>query len=149
MQRLSRAHPHTLLGSLTAVAKYPSRERALVAERLLNVMRLYDQTLVQEAISVNSELIRVSMTWEEKCCHSIESAAKFLFGEGKRSELPFHKEMCILIDLAHFQDPPGLVQALDEMCRSFEVPETVGEHEFLAKYGESLRAARGECPVHL
>ena len=40
-------------------------------------------------------------------------------------------------------DPPGLVHALEDMCRSFESPETVGEHEFVAKYGASLLSARG------
>jgi phosphatidylinositol kinase/protein kinase (PI-3 family) len=48
MQRLARAHPQTMLSSLAAVAQYPSKERAAVANRLLNVMRLYDDTLVSE-----------------------------------------------------------------------------------------------------
>lgn len=52
MQRLARAHPHTMLSNLAAVAQYPSRERAEVAKRLLNVMRLYDDTLVQEVYSI-------------------------------------------------------------------------------------------------
>lgn len=48
MQRLARAHPHTLLASLTAITKYPSRARAEVAGRLLDIMRLYDEGLVRE-----------------------------------------------------------------------------------------------------
>lgn len=48
MQKLARAHPQAMLSNLAAVAQYPSKERAGVAKRLLNVMRLYDDDLVQE-----------------------------------------------------------------------------------------------------
>lgn len=48
MKRLARAHPHTMLSNLAAVAQYPSRERAEVANRLLDLMRLYDDILVEE-----------------------------------------------------------------------------------------------------
>ena len=41
-------------------------------------------------------------------------------------------------------DPAGLVAAMEELCKSFENPETVGEHEFTIKYGETLRVARGK-----
>lgn len=41
------------------------------------------------------------------------------------------------------KDPAGLVAAMEELCKSFENPETVGEHEFTVKYGETLRVARG------
>lgn len=58
MQRLARAHPHSMLSSLAAVAQYPSKQRADVANRLLNVMRLYDETLVQE---VGSSLPHIPM----------------------------------------------------------------------------------------
>lgn len=85
MQRLARAHPHTMLASLTAITQYPSQERAVVANRLLEVMRLYDDTLVSEAIMLNQELIRSAMNWEEICIYAVETAAKFLFGEAERS----------------------------------------------------------------
>lgn len=52
MQRLSKAHPHTMLASLSAVAQYPSPERAEVAERLLGIMRLYDNDLVSEVCNL-------------------------------------------------------------------------------------------------
>lgn len=48
MRRLGRAHPHTMIASLIAVAQYPSGDRAAVARRLMDVMRLYDNTLVEE-----------------------------------------------------------------------------------------------------
>jgi FKBP12-rapamycin complex-associated protein len=92
MQRLARAHPHTLLASLTAVTQYPSQPRAVVAKRLVNVMRLYDDTLVSEAMLLSDELMRTAITWEEKCCHCVEASAKYIFGEGKRSKCdPFMK----------------------------------------------------------
>lgn len=52
MQRLARAHPHSMLSNLAAVAQYPSKQRAEVANRLLNVMRLYDEDLVQQVSHV-------------------------------------------------------------------------------------------------
>lgn len=95
MQRLARAHPHTLLASLTAVTQYPSQPRAVVAKRLVNVMRLYDDTLVSEAMLLSDELMRTAITWEEKCCHCVEASAKYIFGEGKRSKSnPFSKNSC-------------------------------------------------------
>lgn len=34
---------------------------------------------------VNQELLRTSMTWEERCAYSIEGAAKYLFGSDGKS----------------------------------------------------------------
>lgn len=73
-----------MLATLASVARFPNKERADVAARLLTNMRSYQATLVEEALMLNAELIRVAATWEEVCLGGIERASAYLFGgEGK------------------------------------------------------------------
>lgn len=37
-----------------------------------------------------------------------------------------------------------MVKALEDMCLPFDHPETVAEIEFVNKYGDLLRSARGK-----
>lgn len=80
-----------MLATLASVARYPNKERAHVAKRLLNSMRAYQEELVEEALMLNAELIRVAATWEEVCLGGIERASAYLFGGEGKSKLRFNR----------------------------------------------------------
>lgn len=99
MKHLSRAHPHTMLATLSSVAQFPNKERAQIAKKLLDLMRLYDEELVQEALLLNRELIRTSMTWEEVVLGAVERGAKFIFNDSEgRSESFFDRRAMLSFD---------------------------------------------------
>jgi FKBP12-rapamycin complex-associated protein len=78
---VGRQHPQALIYPLVVASKSVVRDREVAANRVLNNMREHSHTLVQQAIVVSEELIRISILWHEKWHEGLEEASRQYFGD--------------------------------------------------------------------
>jgi len=119
--RLGEKHPQALMYPLAVLLKSPVGERKRAAEVLMNSLRSHSSALVEEALMVSSELIRVAILWLETWHEGLEEASRLYFGEGNVSGM-----LDLLIPL-HEQIEQGA--------------ETNRENEFIKVFGEDLLQA--------
>lgn len=78
---IGRQHPQALLYPLTVASKSQSISRRTSALAILDKMKSHSARLVEQAVMVSQELIRVAITWEEMWYEALEEASKLYFGE--------------------------------------------------------------------
>ena len=83
--RLGRKHPQALMYPLSVLLKSPVVERKKAAESLMNSLKAHSNALVEEALMVSSELVRVAILWLELWHEGLEDASRLYFGEGNVS----------------------------------------------------------------
>ncbi|CAF0930015.1 unnamed protein product, partial [Didymodactylos carnosus] len=121
---VGRQHPQALIYPLVVASKSVTREREQAANRVLNSMREHSHTLVQHALLVSEELIRISILWHERWHEALEEASRQYFGERSIS---------------------GMIETLDPLHAAIERGSTtLNERTFLDSYGTDLAQAR-EC----
>eukprot|EP00536_Pseudo-nitzschia_multiseries_P002882 jgi/Psemu1/318014/estExt_fgenesh1_pm.C_410004 len=96
--RLGEKHPQALMYPLSVLLKSPVAERKNSAESLMDSLRSHSSALVEEALMVSSELIRVAILWLETWHEGLEEASRLYFGEGNVSGmldllLPLHEKI--------------------------------------------------------
>ena len=94
--RLGKKHPQALMYPLSVLVKSPVVERKEAAESLMNSLKKHSYALVEDALMVSSELIRVAILWLELWHEGLEDASRLYFGEGNVSGmldvlLPLHE----------------------------------------------------------
>ena len=62
--------------------KSPREERKQAAEGLMNSLKQHSKVLIEQALLVSHELIRVAILWQEVWHESLEEASRQYFGEG-------------------------------------------------------------------
>ncbi|CAF0732022.1 unnamed protein product [Adineta steineri] len=121
---VGRQHPQALIYPLVVASKSVVRERELAANRVLNNMREHSHTLVQQAMVVSEELIRISILWHEKWHEGLEEASRQYFGE---------------------RSIPGMIETLEPLHAAIERGSTtLNERTFLDSYSNDLSQAH-EC----
>ena len=98
LMRLGEKHPQALMYPLSVLLKSPVAERKSSADILMNSLRSHSSALVEEALMVSSELIRVAILWLETWHEGLEEASRLYFGEGNVSGmldllLPLHEKI--------------------------------------------------------
>ena len=98
LTRLGEKHPQALMYPLSVLLKSPVVERKTAAESLMNSLKGHSSALVEEALMVSSELIRVAILWLETWHEGLEDASRLYFGEGNVSGmldllLPLHEKL--------------------------------------------------------
>ena len=83
---------------LSVLLKSPVAERKYSAESLMNSLKNHSCELVEEALMVSSELIRVAILWLETWHEGLEDASRLYFGEGNVAAmfellLPLHEKL--------------------------------------------------------
>jgi FKBP12-rapamycin complex-associated protein len=116
--RLGTKHPQALMYPLSVLLKSPVVERKVAAESLMNSLKAHSNALVEEALMVSSELIRVAILWLELWHEGLEDASRLYYGEGNVSGM-----LDVLIPL-HAQLEKGA--------------STRREQEFLKSFGRDL-----------
>ena len=96
--RLGAKHPQALMIPLSVLLKSPVADRKAAAEELMNSLKAHSNALVEEALMVSSELIRVAILWLELWHESLEDASRLYYGEGNVSGmldvlLPLHTQL--------------------------------------------------------
>lgn len=121
LTRLGEKHPQALMYPLSVLLKSPVSERKNAAESLMNSLKKHSSELVEEALMVSSELIRVAILWLEIWHDGLEDASRTYFADGNVNGM---------IDL--------LLPLHEELEKG---AETRRESEFIASFGQDLERA--------
>ncbi|KAF0691141.1 Aste57867_17565 [Aphanomyces stellatus] len=114
-------HPHALIYPLSVALKSPLEVRQRAAEAIMNTMRRNYVELVEEALLVSRELIRVAILWHEMWHEGLEEASRLYFGE---------------------HDVEGMMAVLKPLHVMMEKgPETLREVSFHQAFGRDLKEA--------
>lgn len=121
LTRLGEKHPQALMYQLSVLLKSPVVERKIAAESLMGSLKGHSNALVEEALMVSSELIRVAILWLETWHEGLEDASRLYFGE---------------------RNVTGMLELLLPLHEKLESgAETRLEHDFLKSFGRDLTEA--------
>jgi FKBP12-rapamycin complex-associated protein len=128
--RIGSAHPQALVYPLTVASKSPSSEqRRQTAGYVLNHLQKHSQTLVVQASTVSSELVRVAILWHELWHEAIEEASRYWFGQ---------------------KNIEGMVATLAPLHALMDKgPQTLREKSFFEMFGLELKEAWEFCKKYL
>lgn len=78
---IGKHHPQALVYPLTVANKSASVARKHAARKILKTMCEHSPNLVQQAVMVSDELLRVAILWHELWHEALEEASRLYFGE--------------------------------------------------------------------
>ncbi|KAG8958873.1 phosphatidylinositol kinase- protein kinase tor1 [Tulasnella sp. 419] len=122
---VGKAHPQALIYPLTVASKSSNEARVKAATAIMDKMREHSPGLVNEALVVSKELIRVAILWHEMWHEGLEEASRLYFSD---------------------KNPEGMIAALEPLHDLLERgPETTRETSFAQVFGRDLAEAREAC----
>ncbi|XP_013416422.1 serine/threonine-protein kinase mTOR-like [Lingula anatina] len=122
---IGKHHPQALIYPLTVACKSNVPARQAAANKVLKNMREHSNTLVQQALLVSEELIRVAILWHELWHEGLEEASRLYFGE---------------------RNVKGMFATLEPLhCMMERGPQTLKETSFNQAYGRDLLEAQEWC----
>lgn len=125
LMEVGKYHPQALVYSLTVASKSQSHSRRKAALSVLDKMRIHSSSLVEQALLVSQELIRVAILWHEMWYEGLEEASRLYFGD-------------------HNVD--GMFATLEPLHKMLEKgPETIRETNFNQSFGRDLQEALDWC----
>ena len=80
--RLGQKHAQALVYPLSVALKSPKGDRKEAAESLMASLRQHSAKLIDQALLVSQELVRVAILWQEVWHESLEEASRQYFGDG-------------------------------------------------------------------
>jgi FKBP12-rapamycin complex-associated protein len=122
---IGKHHPQSLIYPLTVASKASAPGRQASAKKILDIMQVHSPNLVQQAMLVSEELIRIAILWHELWHEGLEEASRLYFGE---------------------RNVRGMFEILDplhQMCD--RGPQTLKEMSFNQAYGRDLSEAQEWC----
>lgn len=122
---IGKHHPQSLIYPLTVASKASAQGRQAAAKKILDIMQVHSPNLVQQAMLVSEELIRIAILWHELWHEGLEEASRLYFGE---------RNVRGMFDIL---DP------LHQMCD--RGPQTMKEMSFNQAYGRDLQEAQDWC----
>lgn len=78
---IGKHHPQALVYPLTVANKSASTARRTAAYKILKTMCEHSPNLVQQAVMVSDELLRVAILWHELWHEALEEASRLYFAE--------------------------------------------------------------------
>lgn len=122
---VGKEHPQALVYSLTVASKSQSIPRKKAALAIIDNMRIHSATLVDQALLVSQELIRVAILWHEMWHEGLEEASRLFYGD---------------------QNIEGMFATLEPLHQMLERgPETLREISFNQAFGRDLQEALDWC----
>lgn len=122
---IGKTHPQALVYPLTVATKSSSVQRRTAANKILKSMSEHSPTLVNQALMVSEELIRVAILWHEMWHEGLEDASRLYFGE---------------------RNIKGMFKILEPLHAMMERgPQTLKETSFNQAYGRDLTEAQEWC----
>merc|ERR1719411_941366 len=122
---VGKHHPQALIYPLTVASKSSAPARKNAANKILNKMREHSESLVNQAVMVSEELIRVAILWHEQWHEGLEEASRLFFGE---------------------RDVAGMFATLEPLHAMMDKgPQTLKETSFSQAYGNDLTEAQKWC----
>ncbi len=121
---VGKVHPQALVFPLTVASKSQNMSRVQAADSIMARLRVHSPLLVEQAMMVAQELIRVAILWHELWYEGLEEAYR-LFLE---------------------QDVDGMFATLEPLHTALEKgPETPNEVYFAQMFGQDLTTAWDTC----
>jgi FKBP12-rapamycin complex-associated protein len=125
MSTVGFEHPQACVYPLTVASKSQSQSRFTAAISILKSIRKHSDALVEQAMLVSQELIRVAILWHEIWHEGLEEASRLYFGE-------------------HNVD--GMLATLSPLHQMLEKgPQTMREMSFQQAFGRELHEAYDWC----
>ncbi|KAF5285925.1 hypothetical protein FQA39_LY04386 [Lamprigera yunnana] len=122
---IGKSYPQALIYPLSVASKSTSMLRRSAANKILKSMSEHSPTLVNQAVTVSEELVRVAILWHEMWHEGLEEASRLFFGE---------------------QDIKGMFDVLEPLHTVMERgPQTLKETSFNQAYGRDLAEAQEWC----
>lgn len=122
---IGKAHPQALIYPLTVASKSNVSARQAAANKILKSMCERNANLVQQAMLVSEELIRVAILWHELWHEGLEEASRLYFGE---------------------RNVKGMFMTLEPLHAMIERgPQTLKESAFTQAYSRDLSEAQDWC----
>ncbi|KZT10185.1 atypical/PIKK/FRAP protein kinase [Laetiporus sulphureus 93-53] len=122
---VGKHHPQALVYPLTVASKSSSDARKTAAMAIMDRMREHSKTIVEQALLVSHELIRVAILWHEMWHEGLEEASRLYFTD---------------------KDPEGMIVYLEPLHEMLEAgPKTARETSFAQVFGRDLHEAREAC----
>uniref|UniRef100_A0A2H8U2W2 Serine/threonine-protein kinase TOR n=1 Tax=Melanaphis sacchari TaxID=742174 RepID=A0A2H8U2W2_9HEMI len=126
---IGKHHPQALVYPLTVANKSASDARKNAARKILKTMCEHSPNLVQQAVMVSDELLRVAILWHELWHEALEEASRLYFGEN---------------------NVKGMYEVLEPLHAMLEKgPQTLKETSFNQTYGRDLVEALEWCNRYL
>jgi len=127
--RIGAAHPQKLLYPLTVASKSDDTARSSAAKYVMRDMSESFPELVDEALVVSRELIRVAILWDEKWHNRIEEAARHFFSANRNIE-----QMINVLKPLHVEMEDGPETMHEVACRQKYELDLQEASEWLHKY---------------
>ncbi|KAI6164648.1 phosphatidylinositol 3-kinase [Pisolithus thermaeus] len=122
---VGKHHPQALIYPLTVASKSSSATRQNAALLIMDRMKEHSPVIVEQALLVSQELIRVAILWHEMWHEGLEEASRLFFND-KNTE--------------------GMITTLEPLHELLERgPTTAREISFIQAFGRDLREAREAC----
>ncbi|KAI8981018.1 armadillo-type protein [Pilobolus umbonatus] len=122
---IGREHPQALVYSLTVASKSQSVPRRRATSVIMDRMRMHSAVLVEQALMVSQELIRVAILWHEMWHEGFEEASRLFFGD------------------RNVEAMLATLEPLHQMLN--RGPETMREESFVQAFGRDLQEAHDWC----
>jgi serine/threonine-protein kinase mTOR len=120
LSKIGKAHPQALIYPFTVCAKSKTQKRRAAAETLLDKMRIHSSILVDQALLVSDELIRIAILWPELWHEGLDEASRLYFQE---------------------HDIKFMLEVLGQLHKTLDKAETLSEIAFQQVYGRDLQEA--------
>lgn len=140
--RLGKRHPQALMYPLSVLVKSPVNERKEAADNLMNSLQKHSCALVDDALMVSSELIRVAILWLEQWHEGLEDASRLYFGEGNVSGM-----LDVLLPLHETLERGPLTKREEDFYRTFG-DDLAEAHSFVKEYMRLVTRDGGVIPKH-
>merc|ERR1719270_2504428 len=122
---VGKHHPQALIYPLTVASKSSTPARRTAANKILHKIREHSDNLVNQALMVSDELIRVAILWHEQWHEALEEASRLYFGD---------------------RNIQGMLAKLQPLHALLERgPQTLKETSFHQAYGNDLNEAKRWC----
>ncbi|ORX99768.1 PtdIns-3-kinase tor2 [Basidiobolus meristosporus CBS 931.73] len=122
---VGKEHPQALIYPLTVASKSLNASRKRAALAIMDKMRSHSAMLVEQALLVSQELIRVAILWHEMWHEGLEEASRLYFGD---------------------RSIEGMFATLEPLHQMLERgPETLREISFNQAFGRDLQEAQEWC----
>eukprot|EP01117_Protostelium_nocturnum_P012841 TRINITY_DN4758_c0_g1_i1.p1 TRINITY_DN4758_c0_g1~~TRINITY_DN4758_c0_g1_i1.p1 ORF type:complete len:2361 (-),score=843.62 TRINITY_DN4758_c0_g1_i1:69-7151(-) len=132
---VGKEHPQALVFPLNLALKSQSPTRVSASLSVIDNMRKHANNLVEQALMVSQELVRVAIVWYEMWHEGLEDASRFHFAENNPAQAivrlkPLHEMM--------LKGPETLTEIAFQMTDGRELAEAA---EWTARYEESGKIA--------
>ncbi|OMJ20268.1 Target of rapamycin [Smittium culicis] len=122
---VGKSHPQAILFSLTVASKSTLVQRKKTANNILEKLRDFSPTLIEQTDLVSTELVRVAILWAEMWNEALEDASRLYFSKGDSKGM-----------LAKLMPLHALIR---------RGPETLREVHFIQAFGRELNEAEEWC----